>query len=353
MVKLLDCTLRDGGYVNNWNFTDEQVTECYKACSEGGIEYMEIGFRNRKSASALQKYGATYFCTDEFVNKIVADVPNGSKVAVMVTINEFDFADFVPASESNIKLVRVLMAYHGGKNGDDEVLDLKQLNEGILQINKLTDLGYEVAFNIGRIDKVSFSQLYEVCKLVSSTRIKYFVMADTYGSVELDYIETLIPFVKNTFRELESNIEVGFHAHDNCANATSKALYSLKFGASIIDGCMLGFGRGSGNAKTELLTMNLNKHKNRNYNIVPLLSYGDIYISSYKECNHHGSYNLVYAIAAYIGCHISYAIDIIEKYDKLDIVDVYNAFLHIKAQNKHMFYNDKLFNNTIVDITSK
>jgi isopropylmalate/homocitrate/citramalate synthase len=314
---------------------------------------MEIGFRNKKSASALQKYGATYFCTDEFVNKIVADVPNGSKVAVMVTINEFDFADFVPASESNIKLVRVLMAYHGGKNGDDEVLDLKQLNEGILQINKLTDLGYEVAFNIGRIDKVSFSQLYEVCKLVSSTRIKYFVMADTYGSVELDYIETLIPFVKNTFRELESNVEVGFHAHDNCANATSKALYSLKFGASIIDGCMLGFGRGSGNAKTELLTMNLNKHKNRNYNIVPLLSYGDIYISSYKECKHHVSYNLVYAIAAYIGCHISYAIDIIEKYDKLDIVDVYNAFLHIKAQNKHMFYNDKLFNNTIVDMTSE
>jgi 4-hydroxy 2-oxovalerate aldolase len=338
-IKLLDCTIRDGGYVNDWKFTDKQVRECYIACSNSGVEYMEIGFKNLKKPDLLKKYGKSFFCEEEYLNDIIGDF-NGCKIAVMVTIDAFDINDFVKKELSKISLVRVLMAYHGEKNGDDSVLDIKQLKNGIEQINQLIDLGYDISFNIGRIDKMSKKQLYEVCELLSQTKIKYFTMADTYGSVDLDYVEKLIPYIKFLFNDIfeNKNIEIGFHAHDNCSNATTKALHSLKFGATIIDGCSLGYGRGSGNAKMELLMMDLNKNYNTNHDFIDIIEFGDNHLINYKECLNNLCYNVVYALAAYFGCHVTYAIDIIEKYDKLEIRDVYNVFMKMKDLKKEMFY---------------
>ena len=338
-IKLLDCTIRDGGYVNDWKFTDKQVRECYIACSNSGVEYMEIGFKNLKKPDLLKKYGKSFFCEEEYLNDIIGDF-NGCKIAVMVTIDAFDINDFVKKELSKISLVRVLMAYHGEKNGDDSVLDIKQLKNGIEQINQLIDLGYDISFNIGRIDKMSKRQLYEVCELLSKTKIKYFTMADTYGSVDLDYVEKLIPYIKFLFNDIfeNKNIEIGFHAHDNCSNATTKALHSLKFGATIIDGCSLGYGRGSGNAKMELLMMDLNKNYNTNHDFIDIIEFGDNHLINYKECLNNLCYNVVYALAAYFGCHVTYAIDVIEKYDKLEIRDVYNVFMKMKDFKKEMFY---------------
>jgi len=339
-IELLDCTIRDGGYVNNWKFTDEQVRECYNACSSANVDYMEIGFRNRSTQSNLEKYGSTYFCSEEFINKITGEIA-GPKLAVMVTINEFNIDDFVECKYSKIKLVRVLMAYHGGKNGDDSILDVNQLRNGISQINQLTSKGYEVSFNLGRIDKVTNEQLSVISNMLSTTDIKYFTMADTYGSVDLTKIETLVPFVKSLFSN--TSIKIGFHAHDNCANGTSKALYSLKYGVECIDGCIMGYGRGSGNAKTELLCMDLNKNNRKSYDFIHLIRYADMYISNYKECTHNQSYNVIYALAGYLGCHVTYAIDIIEKHDKMDIYEIYNRLIKMRNADKHMFYDESLF----------
>ena len=192
-IKLLDCTIRDGGYVNNWNFTDEQVRECYNACLKSGVEYMEIGFRNLKNPNALKKYGKPYFCDEDYLNELVGD-NDSCKLAVMVTIDSFDIKEFILKKQSKISLVRVLMAYHGAKNGNDDVLDIKQLLDGVEQMKQLIDLGYDISFNIGRIDKISKNHLYEVCKILAPLNIKYFTMADTYGSVDLDLIEKLILF---------------------------------------------------------------------------------------------------------------------------------------------------------------
>jgi len=343
-IKLLDCTIRDGGYVNNWKFSDEQMIECYRACSKSNVEYMEIGFRNLKKKDFLEKYGPSFFCEEEYINKIVGST-YGCKIAVMVTINEFDINDFIPKIESKISLVRVLMAYHGGKNKGDDILDINQLLNGVEQIEKLSKLGYDISFNIGRIDKVSKNQLYEICKILSKIQIKYFTMADTYGSVDLDYIEKLIPYVNFLFKDVfqNNNIEIGFHAHDNCSNATTKSLYSLKYGVTMIDGCILGYGRGSGNAKTELLMMDLNKNHNKNYDFINIIEFGDNYLINYKTCLNNLCYNVVYALCSYFGCHVTYAIDIIEKYDKMNIRDIYNIFKKLQEIKKNMFYWDKLF----------
>ena len=301
---------------------------------------MEIGFRNINKPEFKNKYGDTFFCYEEYLNDVVGDI-HGCKLAVMVTINAFDINDFVPKNESKIDMVRVLMAYHGSKNGDDNILDIKQLLEGVEQIQQLIELGYKISFNIGRIDKINKDQLYEICKILSKTKISYFTMADTYGSVDMNYIESLIPYVKMLLSD--TNIKIGFHAHDNMCNATTKTLYSLKYGVDMIDGCIFGYGRGSGNAKTELIMMDLNKHNGKQYDFINVIEYGDKYLMNYKECINNLCYNAVYALSAYFGCHVSYAIDIIEKYDKMKIRDIYYIFEKLKEIKKEMFYYEEYF----------
>ena len=350
-IKIFDCTLRDGGYVNDWKFTKHQVRESYIASSRAGSDYFEIGFRNIRSEDLLSKFGDTHFCTEDYLNEVIGGI-DGCKIAVMVTINKFDFNDFIPASQSKIKMVRILMDYHGGKGKSDEILDIKTLSDGLEQINRLIDLGYEISFNIGRIDKVSRNQLYEVCKLISTTKTKYFTMADTYGSVDLDYIEKLIPYIKFLFRDvfLNTEIEIGFHAHDNCSNASEKALHSLKYGATMIDGTALGYGRGSGNAKLEILMMNVNKNYGKSYDFIYVMQYGDNWLINYKECQNNMCYNTIYALGAYFGAHITYCIDIIENYEKADIKKIYDVFSKLKEMGKEMFHNPKLYQQLLNEL---
>jgi len=349
--KILDCTIRDGGYVNDWKFTKEQVRNCYIASSKAGCDFMEIGFRNKKTSELLSKFGDTQFCTEEYINEVVENI-DGCKIAIMVTINKFDFNDFVNAKDSKISLVRVLMDYHGGKDKNDDELDINTLIDGIEQINRLSDMGYEISFNIGRIDKINKNQLYEVCKLISTTKTKYFTMADTYGSVDLDYIEKLIPYVKFLFEDvfLNKNIEIGFHAHDNCSNGTEKALHSLKYGATIIDGTSLGYGRGSGNAKLELMMMNLNKNYGKNYNFIDIIQFGDNNLINYKDCKNNMCYNVIYALTSYFGAHVTYGIDIIEKLDKIDTKVIYKILEKLTKNKKQMFHNPKLFNQYLEEL---
>ena len=209
-------------------------------------------------------------------------------------------------------------------------------------INSTESLHQKVLDFLGKMSK---EQLYIVCKELSKTNIKYFTIADTYGSVDLDYIEFVIPYIKNLFHnEFKNDIKIGFHAHDNCSDASVKAIHAIKFGATMIDGCSLGFGRGSGNAKMELLMMNLNKNYGKNYDFINIVEFGDIFLINYKECTNNICYNVVYALSAYFGCHVTYAIDVIENYDKMNIRDIYNVFKKMKDMKKEMFYwNDKYF----------
>ena len=125
------------------------------------------------------------------------------------------------------------------------------------------------------------------------------------------------------------------------SNGTSKTIHSLNYGVDMIDGCILGYGRGSGNAKTELLLMELNKNNEKKYDFINVIDFGDKYLINYKDCKNNLCYNVVYALSAYFGCHVSYAIDIIEKYDKKNIIKIYEFFKNLKKLNKEMFYYEE------------
>jgi 4-hydroxy 2-oxovalerate aldolase len=346
MVKILDCTLRDGGYVNNWSFSNEQVLDLYNILNKNNIDYMELGFRTTKKDSL--QFGDQYYCEESYINELFKTVSvDTCKICVMCEIGKFDSSMFVEKDKSKISMVRVLMSYHSIKNTTDDIIDIKTLNEGINQINKLIDLGYDVTFNIGRIDKISIEQLCVICEKVSQTKVKYFIMADTYGSLDLHLTQKYVSVAKNLFETVfKTNIKIGFHAHDNLKNATSKALHSIDCGAELIDSCVHGFGRGSGNAITELLMLNLNKQFNKNYDFFELMMYGQKHLTSYNNADEILSKkNILYILSAYYGMHVNYAIECINK--NISIEEANIAFLKICDIKKNMYYFDDLLYDTL------
>jgi 4-hydroxy 2-oxovalerate aldolase len=325
-MKILDCTLRDGGYTNNWNFTKEQVVESYTACKNAGVKYCELGFRRSKPEEG---FGVWYHTPESLINETLGDViSDDTKVAVMAQMGTFTADDFVPKKDSLVSMVRVLIAYHC-VNKDDSVLDVDLIKETCEMVTKLKELGYEVTVNIGRIDKISDTQIEETCKLISECEPTYFYIADTYGNLGIVKMNYILDVIKKNYTG-----EIGFHAHDNLLNATVKSIDSYYNGVSIVDGTMGGIGRGSGNAKTELLIAHTIMKNKEGYDLLPVLEYCEKWIGSYK--NNH----VLYFITGMYSMHVNYAITLIEKYD-FEFSKCYNVLMHIYKNNKHNFFDAK------------
>ncbi len=346
-MEIIDCTIRDGGYVNDWKFSKKQVSELYDSLNSAGVDYMEIGFRREKNESDISKFGEWYFCDESLLNETIIEKKK-CKIAVMAQLDTFEIDNFIHKKDSKIDMIRILMAYHGFNKKTDDQIDVKLLDKGIEQMKELRKMGYELSFNIGRIDKLSDEQLDFICKKISEVDLKNFYMADTYGSLDLFSTKKYVELFKYLLEEkYKTNIKIGFHAHNNFQNATPKTLYALQCGASSIDGTVLGFGRGSGNASTELLLIDLNKNFGKNYNFREILKYADKNIKGYQDDNSDCSYNLLYVLAATYGFHVNYAIEFIEKLPKMDMANILKIFDEILKRKMNMFYYGDLIKSII------
>ena len=118
MIELLDCTIRDGGYVNNWEFTEEEVKNCYKCVSEAGFSYFEIGFRTNKNNKGKGKW---FYCDESDVVNIKNSFINGCKISIMTRIENInlDLESFLPKEKSCIDLVRVFLTYENDKSSSE------------------------------------------------------------------------------------------------------------------------------------------------------------------------------------------------------------------------------------------
>jgi YrbI family 3-deoxy-D-manno-octulosonate 8-phosphate phosphatase len=256
-VEMLDCTIRDGGYLNNWEFTDDEVLECYKCVSDAGYKYFEIGF---KSNEILTKgKGKWYYSKEEDIKNIKSNYSNGCKIAVMIKMGDFCESDFLNKIESNIDLVRVLMERSNVflLNGNIFYSE-EDVQKAAVSINNLIEKGYEVAFNIGCADIISDNEIDFICKHICNIKLKALYLADTYGSFD----EKNIPIILNKFqRNLNkynpsNKIVFGFHIHNNNNDALLKYNFSKYFGVGMIDSCICGLGRGAGNLQTEQILLN-------------------------------------------------------------------------------------------------
>ena len=316
--------MRDGGYLNNWYFSKEQARACYSAVKDCGIEYCEIGFRRNEHINGPWFYTPESLIKETFENIVVPEC----KLALMAQMGTFTTDDFVPRSESLISMVRVLIAYHC-KDKDDTKLDIELIIETVDMCKKLRELGYEVCINIGRIEKISDYQLMQIFDIIKDIPIEYFYIADTYGNLGIYKMRNILLNIKKYY-----NGKIGFHGHDNLKNASVKAIDALYNGADIVDVTFNGFGRGSGNAKSEYVLAHF--QDTEKYKLLPSLIYTDKWIESYKNSG------IPYLLTGLKSMHVNYAIEVIEKHDNITIEQVWDVFNKIIKMDKHHFYSSEI-----------
>ena len=255
-LKILDCTFRDGGYYNNWNFEDSLIVEYLNACSKAKIDIVEIGFRFKNKKKG---YGPLAFTDEKYLQKI--NFPKNMLISVMINANEFIEDDdiemiksikdsFIPKKKSIISIVRV-------------AINFNTYDKGKTIVKTLSQLGYKVGFNLMQSQNKKVNEIYDVINSIKKWKcIDYLYFADSIGVMDPKYVDLFIKALKNKWK----NSPIGIHAHNNKSLAFINSMQALMSGASMIDCTILGMGRGAGNTPTETLLLEL---ENNNYHYRP------------------------------------------------------------------------------------
>ncbi|MDD5496084.1 MAG: aldolase catalytic domain-containing protein [Candidatus Omnitrophica bacterium] len=251
-IKVLDCTIRDGGLINNHDFDDKLVRATYKALSEAGVDYMEIGYKNSKRLFSPKDYGKWKFCDDEAIKKVIDGIESDTKISVMVDVDRVDVDDVPPRKESPVHMIRVA-SY------------VKDIDKAIFLANHFADKGYETTINIMAISRALDNELTEALhQLEEECRAKVIYIVDSFGAL---YQETT-EFLVKKFRHILKSKEIGMHGHNNQQLAFSNTIEAIIHDANYVDGTVYGLGRAAGNCPLELLIGFL---KNPKFDIRPIL----------------------------------------------------------------------------------
>ncbi len=262
-IKVLDCTIRDGGLINNHCFTDEFVREAYRALSKSGIDYMELGYRSSKELNPVKDYGAWKYCDDEKIREITDGIESSMKISVMVDAHRVKEQMFAPADKSPVDMIRVATY-------------VKDIDKAIDLTERLKDLGYEVSVNIMAISKENEFALVEALDQLAKTRTDVVCVVDSFGALYCEQIEYLVKL----YRQHLPGKEIGIHTHNNQQLAFSNTIEGIIHNANYLDASLFGIGRGPGNTCLELLVGFL---KNPKFNLTPILKFIQDYMLPLRQ----------------------------------------------------------------------
>ena len=282
-IKVLDCTIRDGGLMNNHDFEPKFVREVFKAVSQAGVDYMEIGYKNSKELFSPKEYGLWKFCDDDEIRKVIEGVPSKTKISVMVDIGRVKLDDIKPAKESPVKMIRVACY-------------VKDIDKAIFMVNHIAEKGYETTINIMAISKDDGPELDEALhQIENESRVDVVYIVDSFGALYQESVESLV----KRFRDILKTREIGFHGHNHQQLAFSNTIEAIIHNANYLDATIYGIGRAAGNCPLELLIGFL---KNPKFDIRPILDViSSEFISLSKKIE--WGYVIPYAIAGMMNEH--------------------------------------------------
>ena len=304
-IKVVDATLRDGGLVNDFRFSEEFVRDLYAANVAAGIDYMEFGYKASKDIFDEKDFGPWKFCDEDAIRNIVDTNDTDMKLCVMADVGRCNYKrDIIPASESVIDLVRIATYI----NTIPAALDMVQ---------HCKDLGYETTINIMAISNAKESEIEEALHLIGESSVDGIYLVDSYGSLYMEQIDELA----DKYLEMAENYGkfAGIHAHNNQQLAFANTITALTRGVSYLDATINGMGRGAGNCSSEQL---LGFLKNPKYDIIPLLKFLEKHIVPLKESGVVWGYNIPYLLTGQMNRHPRSAIAA-TKEKRTDFLDFY------------------------------
>jgi len=308
-VKVLDCTIRDGGLMNNHNFDDKTVKAVYNACVEAGIDYMEIGYKNSTKIFDPKEYGPWKHCKEEDVRRIVGENDTDLKISVMADAERCNYQeDIIQKKDSVIDLIRVATYIH-------------QIPTALDMVQDAHDKGYETAINIMAVTTTQEVELDRALKLIAESEAQTINVVDSFGTL---YSETTKHLVDKYFKVANDvGKEVGMHAHNNQQLAFANTTEALIRGATWLDASMAGLGRGAGNCHLELLLGFLHNPK---YDLRTVLKCIEETVEPMREKLGWG-YNIPYMITGVLNQHPRTAISFNATENSQKIVEFYDSVI--------------------------
>ena len=295
-IKVVDCTLRDGGLVNDFYFTDEFVKELYQANIKAGVDYMEFGYKASKEMFDVDKFGKWKFSDDKDIRAIVGDNKTDMKLAVMADVGRCDFKkDILNKKDSPIDLVRIATY-------------INTIPAAVEMIEDRTKKGYETTVNIMAISKSNDVDIDAALELLCQSSVGTVYLVDSYGSLYPEQIRRLA----DKYLEVADkyNKKVGIHAHNNQQLAFANTTEAIIKGVSYLDATVSGLGRGCGNCPSELL---LGFLKNPKYRINPILKFIEQHIVPLRESGVVWGYDVPYLLTGLLNQHPKTAIQFMKE----------------------------------------
>lgn len=289
-IKVLDCTLRDGGYCNQWNFGYKNIKRILNGLTEADIDIVECGFLT--NAVIYHKDFTKYTNMNE-INVILPQKRDKKLYVCMINYGEFDIVDLPAAHTASVDGFRI--AFHK-----------KDMNAALELCRQVKDLGYKVFIQAMVSLTYSDEEFLTLIKNVNKLEPYSFYIVDSFGVMKKNDLIRLFYLVDHN---LNPNISVGYHSHNNLqlAYANAQALVNIRTTRDlIIDTSIFGMGRGAGNLNTELFIEYLNDNFGSKYFLKPILALMDEIIDKFYQKNYWG-YSLPNYLSAKHNTHPNYA----------------------------------------------
>jgi 4-hydroxy 2-oxovalerate aldolase len=301
-IKVLDCTIRDGGLMNNWQFTDEFVKAIYDANVAAGVDYMEIGYKSSEKSFSRKEVGAWKFCDERDLQKIVGENKTGLKLSAMADIGRIEPDDILPAKESLLDMIRVAAYAH-------------QVDKAIWLAEHCLDKGYEVTINLMAVSTVIDHDLNQALSDLAKSRVPVIYLVDSYGSMYCEQIEYLV----DKYQSYMPGKTIGVHMHNNLQLAFSNTITGIIKNCNMLDATYLGIGRGAGNCPLEILLSFL---KNPKFKLKPVIkAIQEQLIPLQKEID--WGYHMPYMISGALNQHPKASLKWMSSEKKNDLVSFY------------------------------
>ncbi len=309
-LKVLDCTIRDGGLINDHKFSDDFVRAVYDAALAAGVDYFECGYKGSKRLSKRDEFGPWKFCDEADLRRVFGDEPDPKmKLSVMADAERTDFhTDILPKSDSVLSMIRVACYIH-------------QIPTAVEMIKDAHDKGYETTCNIMALSTIQEAELRAALKVLAATPVDYVYVVDSFGSL---YSEQVRDYYRAFVHGLgDAGKKIGIHTHNNQQLAFSNSIEAIIHGVTLVDATVYGLGRGAGNCPMELL---LGFLKNPKFDQRPLIECIQQHLLPLSKQIDWG-YSIPYMISGQLNLHPRDAMELREGPRKEEFLAFYDKMM--------------------------
>lgn len=308
-IKILDCSVRDGGLMNDHLFEDGFVRAVYEACVAAGVDYMEVGYKASKRLFSPTKFGAWKYCDEDDIRRIVGDNETPLKLSAMCDAEKTDYhEDILPKERSVLDMIRVATYIH-------------QIPTALDMVKDAHDKGYQTTLNLMAVSTVRESDLDVALEVMAGSEAQAIYLVDSWGVLYSEQIQAL---TRKYLKAVEgTGKEVGIHTHNNQQLAYANTIEALILGANWLDASICGIGRGAGNCPMELLIGFLRNPKFRLRPIIECIQNTFLPLRRSLEWG----YDIPYMITGQLNQHPRAAMEFLASEERDDLVAFYDRSL--------------------------